>query len=51
MDTDQQKIIDLIEKIKSGIISPEEELELLKFLNTGVIELRDFIRNIAPAKE
>ncbi len=43
---DEQQIKELAEKIKNGTSTPQEELELLKFLNQGVEEMRSFIKNV-----
>jgi len=43
---DPEKVKELAEKVKNETATQEEELELLKFLNQGVDELRAFIKNI-----
>ncbi len=47
----KDKLNELIKKVNNEESTPEEELELLKFLNKGVDELRTFVKNIIKAKE
>ncbi len=42
----EQQLQDLIEKASNGIISPEEELLLLKALNEGAESLKSLITKI-----
>jgi hypothetical protein len=49
MDTDMElrEVKLLAEKVKEGVATPEEELQLLKYLNKGVEEMRMVIKEIA----
>lgn len=42
----EQEIQSLGEKIKNETSTPEEELQLLQFLNQGVSELRTFVQQV-----
>lgn len=48
---DTEKVKELADKVKNGTATQAEELELFKFLNQGVEELRAFIKEIAVEKE
>ena len=41
-----EQIAVLAQKVKEGTTTQEEELELLKFLNKGVEEMRVFIKEV-----
>lgn len=41
-----QDILALAKKIKEESSTPQEELELLKYLNQGVNELRTFVKDV-----
>lgn len=41
-----EKVKELAEKVKNNTATQAEELELLKFLNQGVNELRAFVKEI-----
>lgn len=44
-------LYDLAQKVKSGTATLEEELALLKELNSGVETLREFIKEVMSSKK
>ncbi len=47
----EEEIKIITNKVKNDEASPEEELALLQFLNKGVEEMRQFIKEIAKEEE
>lgn len=48
---DSETIKELAEKVKNNTASSEEELMLFKFINQGIDELREFVKELTIEKK